>query len=187
MISETARKPLTISAFLRIKIKSQGGSQEWRSSQKNGNPLFVKLKIKWQHMSKLIQKWFPIGPICCLPYPKTSWKSLCLCQEKMCLPLMSIYLQLYAVLEGCVPGSISLSSSLQSKVSLTNTKISLSSSKSVIKNFQDQNDNPWSKEPSKWLRGSREGSLKLNTRKTIRQDASKASMSRIRKWASSGN
>jgi hypothetical protein len=37
------------------------------------------------------------------------------------------------------------------------------------------------------LRGSREGSLKLNTRKTIRQDASKASMSRIRKWASSGN
>lgn len=135
-------------------------------------------------MSKLIQKWFPIAPICCLPYPKTSWKRLCLCQEKMCLPLTWIYLQLYAVLEGCVPGSISSSSSLQSKVSLTNTKIPLSSSKSVMKNFQDQNDNPRSKEPSKWLQKWRERSLKLNKRKTIRQDACKASMSRIRKWAS---
>lgn len=135
-------------------------------------------------MSKLIQKWFPIALICWLPYPKTSWKSLCLCQEKMCIPLMCIYLQLYAVLEGCVPGSISSSSSLQSKVTLTNTKIPLSSSKSVMKNFQDQNDNPRSKEPSKWSPGWREGSLKLNTRKTIRQDASKASMSRIRKRAS---
>lgn len=135
-------------------------------------------------MSKLIPKWFPIAPICCLPYPKTSWKSLCFCQEKMCLPLTCIYFQLYAVLEGCVPGSISSSLSLQSKVSLTNTKIPTSSSKSVMKNFQDQNHNPRSKEPSKWLQGWREGSLKLNTRKTIRQDASEASMSRIRKWAS---
>ncbi len=155
-----------------------------KEQPKNGNPLFFKLKIKWQHMSKLIQKWFTIAPICCLPYPKTSWKSLWLCPEKMCLPLMCICLQLYAVLEGCVPGSISSSSSWQSKVSLTNTKIPLSSSKSVIKNFQDQNDNPRSKELSKWLQGWREGSWKLNTRVSIRQDASKACMSRIRKRAS---
>jgi hypothetical protein len=67
---------------------------------------------------------------------------------------------------------------------LTNTKIPSSSSKSLMKNFQDQNHNPRLKEPSKWLQGWREGSLKLNTRKTIRQDTSKASMSRIRKWAS---
>ncbi len=150
-----------------------------KEQPKKWQPLIFQTQNKMTTHVKTYSKVIPHCPHLLPSIPKTSWKSLCLCQEKMCLPLMCIYLQLYAVLEGCVPGSISSSSSLQSKVSLTNTKIPLSSSKSVMKNFQDQNDNPRSKELSKCLRGWREGSLKLNTRK--RQDASKASMSRIRK------
>ncbi len=153
------------------------------SSQKNGNPLFFKLKIKRQHMSKLVQTYSPLPPFAAFPTQRLAGKAYVFVRKDVFTSYLYIY-QLYAVLEGCVPGSTSSSSSLQSKVSLTNTKIPLSSSKSVMKNFQDQNDDPRSKEPSKWLQGWRERSLKLNTRKTIRQDASKTSMSRIRKRTS---
>jgi hypothetical protein len=34
----------------------QGGSQMCKRKERNGNPLFLKLKIKWWHISKLIQK-----------------------------------------------------------------------------------------------------------------------------------
>ncbi len=91
MISETARKPLTISAFLRIKIKSQGASQEWNEQPKKWQPLIFQTQNKTTTHVKTCSNLFPIAPICGLPYPKTSWKSLCLCQER-CVYLLFVYI-----------------------------------------------------------------------------------------------